>query len=231
MNKTFNFFAIIISIMWFPIFAYANDDWAQLDIYAEANLQIMSQPDSLHNRVVLIGNSITEGWAKADPEFFSKNNFVGRGISGQTTYQMLLRFREDVIDLIPEIVVINGGINDIAENNYSYDEDRTFGNLVSMAQLAEANGINVIMTSVLPADKIPWRKSISNVPGKVKSLNDRIREYADDKGFPYIDYYALMVSEGGALNPEYTKDGVHPTLEGYKTMEHIALPVIREAKE
>ena len=153
---------------------------------------------------------------------------IGRGIAGQTTYQLLVHFREDIVELAPAAVVINGGTNDIAENNYAYNEDRTFGNIASMAEIASANGIKVIRASVLPASGFNWNTSISGVADKIASLNARIKAYAESKSYPYIDYYPALVSGSDrALNPAYTNDGVHPTAAGYDIMESIALPVIR----
>lgn len=160
--------------------------------------------------------------------FFKSNGYIGRGISGQTSYQFLLRFREDVINLSPALVVINAGTNDVAENTQAYNEDYTFGNIVSMAELAKANKIKVILTSVLPAAAFKWRMEIKDVPQKIKSLNDRIEAYAKANKIPFVNYYkAMVVDENQALNPQYTKDGVHPTSEGYDIME----PLIKNAIE
>ena len=208
----------------FPLAALAADDWAQLGKYDQANKQILESGN--YPVVVFMGNSITQGWPDAHPYFFTDNNFAGRGISGQTTYQFLVRFREDVIDIHPKAVVINGGTNDIAENNYAYNEDHTFGNIVSMAELADINGIKVILTPVLPSVQFPWRKEIKDIPEKQKKLNARIKEYAQSKGFGFADYYTPMVTETGALNPEYSNDGVHPNAAGYEIMESVVFPVI-----
>lgn len=206
----------------------AEDDWANIGRYAADNRAIIENPDSLPNLVVFLGNSITDYWPGIHPEFFADNNFVGRGIGGQTTYQFLVRFRNDVVALNPAAVVINGGINDIAQNNYVYNEDITFGNLVSMAEIANANGIKVIMTSVLPSNRCYWRLDITDVAPKVASLNARIKEYAKKHGYAYIDYFTPMVlGDEGAINPAYSSDGVHPSPEGYTVMEQIALPVIQ----
>lgn len=206
----------------------AEDDWANIGRYAADNRAIIENPDSLPGLVVFLGNSITDYWPGVHPEFFADNNFVGRGIGGQTTYQFLVRFRNDVVALNPAAVVINGGINDIAQNNYVYNEDITFGNLVSMAEIANANGIKVIMTSVLPSNRCYWRLDITDVAPKVASLNARIKEYAKKHGYAYIDYFTPMVfGDEGAINPAYSSDGVHPSPEGYTVMEQTALPVIQ----
>lgn len=205
-----------------------TSDWASIGRYAADNAALISRTDRPDGLVVFLGNSITDGWPPAHPEFFTDNNFVGRGIGGQTTYQFLVRFRSDVIDLAPAAVVINGGINDIAENNYAYSEDLTFGNLVSMVELARANGIDVIMTTLVPSSRCGWNPSITDVAEKVASLNDRIRAYAEANNLPLIDYFTPMVADDGrSLNPAYSNDGVHPTPDGYTVMEQAALPVIR----
>lgn len=202
---------------------------AYIERYKEDNAMINTSKKS-DGMVVLMGNSITEGWPEADPAFFTDNNIVGRGISGQVSGQMLLRFRNDVLSLHPSIVVINAGINDIAENTGAYDEDFTFGNIVSMAEIAEANGITVILTSVLPADRFAWNPDVTDIVGKIERLNRRISEYAAAKGFEYVDYNTPMRNENGGLPAKYSKDGVHPLPEGYKVMEKILLPTIEKAR-
>ncbi len=144
-------------------------------------------------KAVFIGNSITMFWLGSNPAFFESNNYVNRGVGGQSTSQMLLRFRKEVIELNPEFVVINGGINDIAENVGPYKEDFTFGNIVSMAELARANNIHVILTSVLPADRFSWNPEVKNIPEKISSLNTRIEEYAGKNDMVYVDYYSEMI--------------------------------------
>ena len=204
-----------------------TSDWAAIGRYAADNAALLSRADRPGSLVVFLGNSITDGWPDAHPDFFTANNFLGRGISGQTTYQFLVRFRSDVIDLAPAAVVINGGINDIAENNYAYNEDLTFGNLVSMAELARANGIDVIMTTLVPSSRCGWNPAITDVAEKVASLNNRIRAYAETNNIPLIDYFTPMVADDGrSLNPAYSNDGVHPTPAGYTVMERTALPII-----
>lgn len=204
-----------------PLTAIAGDDWGNFGRYEKDNAALKESGN--RPKAVFMGNSITEGWVRTHPDFFTTHNFVGRGISGQTSYQMLLRFRDDVLDLGPEVAVINAGTNDIAENNHVYNEDRTFGNIVSMAEMARSAGITPVLTSVLPAGSFPWRKEIKDAPAKVTSLNGRIREYASANGLPYIDYYSLMVGNGGAMNSGYSGDGIHPNPKGYEVMEAAAL--------
>jgi lysophospholipase L1-like esterase len=207
--------------------AQDNDTWASLSRYAQANADWKAS-GQLRPTAVFIGNSITQGWYESRPDFFTANNFAGRGISGQTTPQFLSRFRADVIALNPQIVVINGGINDMAENTGPYDPDFTFGNIESMAELAHANGIAVVLTSVLPAGHIPWRTEIAGTPEKILALNARIKACAESKGFTYVDYYTPMVDAQRAMAAPYTSDGVHVTDAGYQLMEAIVKGAIDE---
>ena len=189
--------------------SYAQkNDFGNLARYSKQNAAL-PKATKKDKRVIFMGNSITEGWVRTHPDFFKSNGYIGRGISGQTSYQFLLRFREDVINLSPALVVINAGTNDVAENTQTYNEDYTFGNIVSMTELAKANKIKVILTSVLPAAAFKWRMEIKDVPQKIKSLNDRIEAYAKANKIPFVNYYKAMVDENQALNPQYTKDGVH----------------------
>lgn len=203
---------------------YAQRDvvrWSGLQKYSVDNASIRKAD------VIFMGNSITENWVKFHPEFFKENNYIGRGISGHTSYQFLLRFREDVIKLNPKVIIINVGTNDIAENCGPYVEEYTFGNIVSMVELAEANGIKVLMSSVLPASSFKWNLSVKDAVEKIKSLNSRLKAYAKRNNIPYIDYYERMVDlSDGAMIPDYTKDGVHPNLQGYMVMEAIVKPLL-----
>ncbi len=203
-------------------------DWAGKNRYHQANLELMSR-EADPQRVVLMGNSITEFWMETHPQFFADNHLVGRGIGGQESYEMLARFRQDVLALSPRAVVINCGTNDIAENFCPYDEDITMDNIKSMTELALHNGITVILSSVLPCDHFIWNRSVRNVPQKVRSLNARIMELAEQLSLPYIDYYNAMVyNEGGAINPAYSEDGVHPNSLGYSVMEPLLLDQVKK---
>ena len=159
-----------------------NDDWANFKRYEKSNEEVKALPQE-QRKVVFMGNSITDNWANRHPDFFKENGYIGRGIGGQTTYQMVLRFYEDVVALHPKAVVINGGTNDIAQNNHVYVEERTFQNIVTMATIAKANGIKVILTSITPCEQYVWRKDITGVIEKIKSLNARIKEYAKKNKF------------------------------------------------
>ena len=185
-------------------------------------------PAGTRGRVVFMGDSITEGWGtKGTPGFFDNDKMVERGISGEVTAQMVLRFRRDVIDLKPKTVVILCGCNDIALNQGEYNEDYTFGNIVTMVQLAKANKSKPIVCSVLPAAAFPWRPEVKDSSEKVASLNARLREYCAKNRIKYVDYFPAMVAEDGiSLNPNYTNDGIHPTLPGYEVMEQIILKAL-----
>lgn len=208
---------------------YAQD-WGGLQRFAAANAAL-AEPAAGQPRVVLMGDSITEEWLRLRPDFFSSNGYVGRGISGQVSAQMLVRFRQDVIDLKPAVVVINAGTNDVAENQGPYSEDFAFGNIVSMTELAQANGIAVVLTSVLPAAAFRWRPAITDAADKIAALNVRIKAYAAANGIPYVDYYTPMVvsDPSRALNPAYSNDGVHPVPAGYEVMEPLVMEAIAAA--
>lgn len=202
-------------------------DYARVERYRDAN-EALPDLGPGGRRVVFMGDSITAGWVKKRPEFFTDNNFVGRGISGQVTHQMLLRFRSDVIDLKPQVVVILAGTNDIAQNSGPVTLKAIAGNIKSMAELAQQNGIKVILCSVLPAKDYPWRAGTDPL-AKVPKLNAIIQAYALENDIPYIDYFSAMEDgQGGMKVPEHTtaKDLVHPNANGYAEMEAILKPAI-----
>lgn len=201
------------------------NEMVNLEKYARQN-QVLLMSNNSANRVVFIGNSITEGWVNMDSAFFASNNYVGRGISGQTSSQLLMRFRQDVIELKPAAVVINIGTNDIAENSGTYNSKFTLDNIKSMAELANANGIRVILSSILPVGEYPWRREIKNVPKLIDELNAEIEKYANEKGFAYADYNTAMRDSIGAMRENLAYDGVHPKIEGFKIMENIIIRVI-----
>ncbi len=204
----------------------AQDDWAQYGRYAEANATITARPEA-----VFMGNSITDGWASQRPEFFEKNNFVGRGISGQTSSHMVCRFRADVINLNPKAVVILAGINDIAENNGPIKLEHAAENIISMCEMALANDINVVLCTTLPCDSLKWRLNIIPTE-KVKKLNALVYEWAKGrKGITYVDYYSAMVNEKGGMDKELSYDGCHTTAYGYSIMEGIVTKAIQKANK
>jgi lysophospholipase L1-like esterase len=204
-----------------------NNDWPNLRRYRNENIKA-GLPSANENRVVFMGNSITDGWINASPDFFSKNPYLDRGISGQTTPQMLVRFRQDVIDLKPKVVIILAGINDIAGNTGPSSLQMIENNFASMAQLAKANKIKVVLCSVLPAYNIPWKAGVEPVQ-KIIDLNKWIKNYAAKNNFVYVDYYDAMADERKGLPANLSKDGVHPTEAGYKIMEPLAVKGIEKA--
>jgi lysophospholipase L1-like esterase len=204
-----------------------RNDWAFLARYREANTAL-GAPKPGEDRVVFMGNSITDAWARSFPAMFPGKPYVGRGISGQTTPQMLVRFRQDVVALKPKVVVILAGINDIAGNTGPSTQAMIADNLMSMTEIAKANGIRVVLSSVLPAYDFPWRRGIDPAP-KVVALNAWIKCYASQVGAVYLDYYSKMVDSRGGLSPEMASDGVHPTNAGYRIMAPLAEAAIQEA--
>jgi lysophospholipase L1-like esterase len=198
-------------------------DWANLKKYQKSNEKLIKTPDP--NRVVFMGNSITEEWGRLDKDFFLNNPFVNRGIGGQTTPQMLIRFKPDVINLNPKSIVIMAGINDIAGNTGPITIENTAENIISMAEIAVASNISVYICSTMPAIDFPWSPGLEPGP-KVVRLNSVLKSYCAKKGIPYVDYYSVMADSNGGLKvPEFTSadDLVHPNLAGYKVMEKIIL--------
>jgi lysophospholipase L1-like esterase len=202
-------------------------DWPYLNRYRDDNFKL-GQPTAGEKRVVFMGNSITEGWKDLSPEFFSGKPYVCRGISGQTTPQMLVRFRPDVIALKPEVVVILAGINDIAGNTGPATLEMIEDNIASMSDLAKAHGIKVILSSVLPAYDFPWNPGVYPAE-KIVNLNKWLKSYAINNGFYYVDYYSSMVDERKGLKSELSADGVHPNEAGYKIMERLIEKEIAKA--
>jgi lysophospholipase L1-like esterase len=202
-------------------------DWANLAKYSAAN-KLLKPAAKGKKRVVFMGDSITEGWTAADSSFFAGNEYVNRGISGQTTPQMLVRFRPDVIALEPLVVVILAGINDIAENTGPIALEAVYGNIVSMVQLAQANNIKVVVSSVLPANVFTWRPLIQPAE-KVIALNGMLSAYCKANNIVFLDYYSKMADEQKGLDKKFTYDGVHPTLAGYKVMEPLVTEAIKRA--
>jgi len=197
-----------------------DQDWSNLNRYKLDNTQLGS-PLEHEKRVVFMGNSITQGWSVLFPEFFEGKPYINRGISGQTTPQMLIRFRADVIALEPKVVLILAGINDIAGNTGPSDVTMITNNIMSMAELAKNNNIHVIISSILPAKDFSWKPGM-NPPPKILAVNTIIEKFANDNGMIYLDYYSSMVDEDNALKKEYGSDGVHPNKEGYQVMSLLA---------
>jgi acyl-CoA thioesterase I len=209
-------------------------DWPNLKRFGEEDAALPA-PGAGEKRVVFMGDSITQGWmnhgtgaSEANPGFFPGKPYVDRGISGQTTPQMVLRFQQDVIHLKPTAVVIFAGVNDIAGNTGDMTPEQTQDNLVSMAELAHANGIRVVLCSILPAFDFPWKRGREPAP-KIVALNQWIEGYAAEHGYVYVDFYSAMVDERGGLPEKLSRDGVHPNAAGYAIMNPLVEAGIAEA--
>ncbi|HUB53500.1 MAG TPA: SGNH/GDSL hydrolase family protein [Terracidiphilus sp.] len=200
-------------------------DFGDLERYKSADAALGAPAPGV-KRVVFMGDSITDAW-KLEGSFPGKP-YVNRGISGETTPQMLVRFRQDVIDLDASAVVILAGTNDLAGNTGPMTLEQTEENLASMADLATANGIKVILCSILPAFDYPWSPGLEPAP-KIATLNEWIRGYAARKGYIYVDYYSAMKDERGGLPAALSKDGVHPLPAGYALMAPLVEAGIEQA--
>jgi len=202
--------------------ASAQEAWINVGRYAEENAKITQTP-----KAVFYGDSITDGWAWVDADFFKDNNFVGRGISGSVTSQMLLRMRQDVIDLHPKYMVFLGGINDIAINEGPIDIKVTFGNIVSMIQLAKSNKIKPVICLLFPVQSIGWRPEVKDASEKVQALNAMLKDYCKANKVTCVEYFADIDKSAGRLPESLSKDSIHPVLEGYKIMEAEILKVLK----
>jgi len=202
-------------------------DWPNLNRFRDQNSQLPT-PSKTENRVVFMGNSITEGWGNIQPDFFSEKPYINRGIGGQTTPQMLLRFRADVVKLKPSVVLILAGTNDIAGNTGPSTIEMIFDNIISMAELAKANDIEVVLCSVLPVFDYPWKPGLHPAE-KIIKLNRLLKKYAKKNKMIYLDYFKKMVNKEKGLKKELSGDGVHPNLEGYEIMAPLATKAIKKA--
>ncbi len=216
-------FVLIVAMT--PLSIHAQE-WAQLDRYASDNAAIAPRAADEY-RVVFMGDSITEGWSVANPDFFADNPYINRGISGQVTAQMLVRFRQDVLALRPRAVFILAGTNDIAENQGPVTLETIAGHVESMAELAWAHGIEPVICSVLPASHYAWREG-PDPATDIPRLNDMLRAYADRIGFRYLDYFAAMTDGENGLQADLTTDGVHLTHLGYQRLTTLASGLLEE---
>ncbi|MEG9436641.1 SGNH/GDSL hydrolase family protein [Edaphobacter sp. HDX4] len=203
------------------------DDWPQLARYRDANASLPAVSAG-EKRVVFYGDSITDAWAQKPDEFFPGKPYVGRGISGQTTPQMLVRFQQDVVHLKPAVVVILAGTNDIAGNTGPSTPQMIEDNFESMIEIAKANNIKVIVSSILPADHYSWRAGVQPAE-QIRQMNTKLKELCQRDGLVYLDYYSAMANANGGLDPDLARDGVHPTSKGYAIMSPLAEKAIAEA--
>ena len=202
--------------------ATAQQDFPDLARYQADNEARMGRD----NDVVLIGNSITDSWYARDTAFFDRHGLIGRGISGQTSMQLLLRFRADVVDLHPNTVVIHIGTNDVAENTGPYYEDLTVDNITSMIDIAEQNDIDIVLASVLPATGFNWRPEVGDRSAEIVALNARLQQLAEERGVHYLDYHSRLKNAANGMDADVAPDGVHPTPKGYKMMGGLLLEAL-----
>lgn len=205
------------------------NDWPNFNMFRDENAMIAA-PKPGESRVVFMGNSITQGWSDASPEFFEGKPYIERGISGQTTPQMLVRFRADVVDLMPKVVVILAGTNDVAGNTGPATNEMIQDNLASMAEIASANGIKVVLSSILPVYDYPWRRGL-NPSQRIIDINSWMKRYCEEHGHIYLDYFSSMVDDRNGMDSTYTYDGVHANKAGYTLMESLVEPAIQKALE
>lgn len=224
-----NYSIFFSAILFFSLQLLNAQDWANLNRFKKQN-EAVGAPKKGEKRIVFMGNSITEGWKVSDPELFENKGFINRGISGQTTPQMLVRFRSDVINLQPKVVVILAGTNDIAGNTGPMTLEEIRDNIASMAEIARSNGVAVIISSVLPAYDYSWRPGLEpNL--KIPALNKMLKDYAEKNDMIYLDYFTVMADDRNGLPKDLAEDGVHPTRKGYEMMKPMVLEAIRLALE
>ncbi|MGQ1786094.1 MULTISPECIES: SGNH/GDSL hydrolase family protein [unclassified Saccharicrinis] len=214
--KSLNAVFLLLTLLMPNVLSAQETDWANLNRYRKENA-MLKVPAKKEQRVVFMGNSITEKWGSRDSMFWKGKPYINRGISGQVTSQMLLRFRADVIELQPKVVVILAGTNDIAQNKGPITIKEIAGNIFSMVELAKANQIEVVLCSVLPVVQYKWRKEIKPAE-KVIELNKLLKAYAKKNKLSYIDCHTPMANEHKGLKKEFSPDGVHPNYKGYQMM-------------
>ena len=217
---------ILIIFVTMSFFGYSQD-WFGFNRYQADNERIIASGN--YPEVVFMGNSITDNWAYFHPDFFSSHNFCGRGISGQTSSQMLVRFTDDVIGLHPKVVVIMAGTNDVAHNDDWVSPERVVDNIVAMCNQAQANGIVPIISSIPPCSEFPWRKEIKKPGQIIVDINKSLKAYADANGIVYLDYHSALTDENLGLPKTLSDDGCHPLPDTYFTMEEMVLEAISNA--
>ncbi|MBR6389408.1 MAG: hypothetical protein IKS15_04745 [Opitutales bacterium] len=204
-------------------------EWARFSRYQNEN-KALKEKNTPPPVAVFMGDSITDMWSNViHKEFFKENNYLGRGLCGQVTIQMIARFRKDVLDFNPKVVVIMAGTNDIAENEGYTELDDIAGNVINMAELAAANNMVPVICSITPAGEYRWRKRIENVAQKIIEVNKMLKDYCDKNGVIYLDYHTALSDQNGAMPAEYSGDGVHPNLKCYKIMEPMAKAAVEKA--
>ena len=223
MKKT----VFIILFLTMTFLGFSQDDWFGFNRFSADNERITKSGE--FPEVVFMGNSITEYWAYYHPDFFSEHNYCGRGIGGQTSAQMLVRFTADVIDLHPKAVVIMAGTNDVAHNDYWVEPDKVVENVMAMCLLARANGIVPIISSIPPCTGFVWRPEIANAGQTIVDINKSLKAYAETNGIVYVDYHAALADEQNGFPKKLSDDGCHPNPDTYFIMEELVLRAISEA--
>lgn len=204
-------------------------DWADLAAYAQRDADLAARGAVAH-RVVFMGDSITEGWDRDHQGLFADPTHINRGISGQTTGQMLLRFRQDVLSLEPAAVVILGGTNDIAGNGGPVSDETLRGNIQSMAELARAHHIRVLLLAVPPTDHFWWARDVQPA-ARIKAHNAWLRSYAQAQHFAFVDSHAPLANAQGGIAETFSRDGVHPNAAGYRVLEGVIAASLREVAQ
>ena len=217
-------FIIILLAIWFS--GYAQKDWFRFDKYKADNERIITS--EAYPDVVFMGNSITENWARFHPEFFTNHNYLGRGIGGQTSAHMLVRFKTDVIDLHPKAVVIMAGTNDVAQNSYWVEPEQVVNNVISMCELARAHDIIPIISSIPPCGSFRWRPEIKDAAQTILDINKNLKAYAEANDIKYVDYHSALADENNAFPTSLSEDGCHPNPDTYYTMEAMVVKTINE---
>ena len=213
---------ILFTIMSFS--GFAQGDWCGFERYRADNERIIASGE--FPEVVFMGNSITEYWALYHPEFFKQHNYCGRGIGGQTSTQMLARFTADVVNLHPKAVVIMAGTNDVAHNTYWVEPDKVVENIVAMCQLARANGIVPLISSIPPCASFAWNPDIKDAAQTIVAINKRLQAYAEANGIAYVDYHSALADEYNGLPKSLSDDGCHPKPDTYYIMEKIVKKIL-----
>ena len=214
---------IFLILLTMCMFGYSQD-WFRFKDYKADNERIIASKE--FPEVVFMGNSITENWAYFHPEFFTEHNYLGRGIGGQTSAHMLVRFQSDVIELHPKVVVIMAGTNDVAHNDFWVAPEQVVNNVVSMCTLAKANGIIPIVSSIPPCTGFVWRKEIENAGQTIVEINAVLKAYAEANGIVYVDYHSALADENQGFPKSLSDDGCHPNPDTYYQMEAMVVEAI-----
>ena len=217
----------LITVLMTMSFLGFSQDWFGFNRYKADNDIIIANKE--YPDVVFMGNSITDNWAYFHPDFFISNNYCGRGIGGQTSAQMLVRFTADVIALHPKAVVIMAGTNDVAHNDLYVEPEHVIENIIAMCELAKANGIIPIISSIPPCSEFCWRTEIKNAAQTIADINNELKAYAKKNNFVYVDYYSALADKNGSFPLTLSDDGCHPLPDTYFTMEEMVKKAINKA--